>query len=140
MDNPVRRTPAREHVHEPARGQLGRAVPARQQRDADTCARRGDQKPKITGRESRLKFDRLLLTRATCQRPSTRSGLLLLMKEGKALQIRRCRRPTYFREKLRCAHQDPLARPDLLELHIGVGVEPLANAYGAVDALLNELD
>ena len=44
-------------MHEPARGQLGRAVPARQQRDADTCARRGDQKREITRRQARLELD-----------------------------------------------------------------------------------
>src|SRR5580704_15833183 len=62
------------------------------------------------------------------------------MKEGKALQMSRCRRAAYLREKRRCTNQDPLARPDLPELDVGIGVEPLANAYGDVDLLLDEVD
>ena len=90
MEDSLSDAPIRKHMHEVTRSELGATIHTRQECDPGTLARRTDQNPEVSRRESRFKVDRLLLTGILRECPNARSRLFLLMKDWKTHEIGRC--------------------------------------------------
>ena len=101
MEDSLSDAPIRKHMHEVTRSELGATIHTRQECDPGTLARRTDQNPEVSRRESRFKVDRLLLTGILRECPNARSRLFLLMKDWKTHEIGRCGGLAQFLEELR---------------------------------------